>query len=401
MKIGKKGFSLVELAIFIVVLGLLTIVAMKFLPQLERVALAPKRLDVIPRIDDAIHGFIYANGRLPCPDGNGDGLEDCTISNGELPYRTLGMAAPALNSGRISYRYSVFRRANSADLSQDVDLAVSADRFYPLLPVINSTKLAVETPLGESNSVDFCQALFVGVQGVTDTTVLYVGTGATATNVAYLIADPGTEDSNNDGDLFDGVNNTGIGWELTDRVKSIDYDDTVFAVDFNQLYTRLGCAGIASPVVHGHPNVALAVDIMHDSMIDYGDQLDLIAELAEAKVEAAIATQLTADAGIANAASVSAIAIAQNILAHGALSHIIALAAAAVTANVATAVETAMLLGVTEDARDTANETVTCFDDGTDCPAGIPGDMVDRSQTLEDSIRQNVEDADAAGLYIR
>lgn len=106
-----KGFSLVEMAIVLLIVGLLL---GGLLPKLntqinqQRVSETRKQLD---EIRSALLGFAVANGRLPCPDTNSDGNEDiatavitnnipqagqstkkfsCSATGGSLPYNQLG-----------------------------------------------------------------------------------------------------------------------------------------------------------------------------------------------------------------------------------------------------------------------------------------------------------------------
>lgn len=92
------GFTLIELAIVLIIVGLLfSAILTPIFYQQELANVKQARQD----IDDAktaIVGFAMINGRLPCPDNNGDGNEDActantfsTISTGNLPWATLGV----------------------------------------------------------------------------------------------------------------------------------------------------------------------------------------------------------------------------------------------------------------------------------------------------------------------
>lgn len=94
------GFTLVELAIVLVIVALLTggmLLSVSAQSNARDMADARKQLG---EIKDALLGFAAVNGRLPCPDtdtdpaSSGYGIEDATVaacsSEGYLPWKTLG-----------------------------------------------------------------------------------------------------------------------------------------------------------------------------------------------------------------------------------------------------------------------------------------------------------------------
>lgn len=108
----SRGFSLIELAIvlFIVALllgGLLVPLALK-----ETQTDIRETRDQLEEIRQALLGFVYLNGRFPCPDTDGDGVEDITGSTcvaspppiGELPWVTLAVGEQDAWGNRFTYR---------------------------------------------------------------------------------------------------------------------------------------------------------------------------------------------------------------------------------------------------------------------------------------------------------
>lgn len=110
--------SLVELAVVVVIIGLLLSALLG--PLATRVEVRQLIGEQQRQVDlrDALIGFAAANRRLPCPDNDGDGLEDTTVSGpnngpcsggtpdtGFLPYQTLGVP-PVDTWGRL-YLYRV------------------------------------------------------------------------------------------------------------------------------------------------------------------------------------------------------------------------------------------------------------------------------------------------------
>ena len=93
-----RGFSLVELAIVLSILGLLSIGALSALRiQTERARLAETR-ELLADAREALLNFAAVSGRLPCPAPDAGGLAAGTCSatlnkviKGHLPWQTLGL----------------------------------------------------------------------------------------------------------------------------------------------------------------------------------------------------------------------------------------------------------------------------------------------------------------------
>jgi prepilin-type N-terminal cleavage/methylation domain-containing protein len=97
-KLHQKGFTLVELAIVLVIVGLLVSAFLTPLSaQLDQSRNATARRD-LQEIKEALLGFVVVNSRLPCPDTDGNGTENpCANTNatsstgGNLPWADLGL----------------------------------------------------------------------------------------------------------------------------------------------------------------------------------------------------------------------------------------------------------------------------------------------------------------------
>jgi len=75
---SMRGFTLVELAIVLIIVGLLIGVGANMIgPLTKRVKLNESR-DDLNKAKEAVVSFSMSRGRLPCPDVNNDGLEDLT-----------------------------------------------------------------------------------------------------------------------------------------------------------------------------------------------------------------------------------------------------------------------------------------------------------------------------------
>jgi len=391
MKKTARGYTLVEMAVVLVVLGLVAVVAAKLAPRFMAIGKNPTNFEQIASIEDTLTGFVFTHSRLPCPDSNADGIEDCGggLARGYLPFRTLGMPGQARNSSGLALRYAVFR--NSAGNS---DLASRVDRFAPLLPA-GTAPTAVATVLGVANALDMCKALHSAGLSTVDTNRLFTGSGTDARNVAWVLLDPGAGDADGDGNLLDGANATGTGFERADRAMDAAYDDQVVSMSFVSLWAKLGCAAVFSAVGHGQANAALTAVVMLKSLQDYATQLDIANDLAGADVAAATAGQLSAIAGLAGASADVAIGTAEALESQGGLTAAIGLAAAAVVASTAATVAAAAALASAIAAKVITQSQLNDFNNGI---AG-KSPMVTQATTLSVSIRQNAVNADAAGLY--
>jgi prepilin-type N-terminal cleavage/methylation domain-containing protein len=93
---NKFGFTLVEMAIVLVIVGLIISAFLTPLAaQLEQSRNAEARRD-LSDIKEALLGFAVINGRLPCPDTDGNGTDDgcantnaTSTSGGNVPWTTL------------------------------------------------------------------------------------------------------------------------------------------------------------------------------------------------------------------------------------------------------------------------------------------------------------------------
>ncbi|MFA5529173.1 MAG: prepilin-type N-terminal cleavage/methylation domain-containing protein [Thiohalomonadaceae bacterium] len=88
----QHGFSLLELAVVLVILGLLLgglLTPLGTSMEHRRVVVTDTNLALA---QEALLGFALVHGRLPCADQDGDGNEDCPLNGeGALPWQTLGL----------------------------------------------------------------------------------------------------------------------------------------------------------------------------------------------------------------------------------------------------------------------------------------------------------------------
>ncbi len=134
----QSGFSLIELAVVLVIIGLLVgggIAALDATTEQSRRSDQKRQLD---QVREALYGFALARGRLPCPDTDWppDGGENATGGNcdadvGTLPWQQLGLGRRNPWGQPLRYHVeSAFAEApappdgSAFDLDDDADLEV-------------------------------------------------------------------------------------------------------------------------------------------------------------------------------------------------------------------------------------------------------------------------------------
>ena len=436
MKHRMMGFTLVELSLVLLALGLILPGAVIFWQLSERHRVATVQMDAQKQSHDALVGFLHANYRLPCPAVDTLGVEDCAATRqvGLLPWRTLNLPRP--ETGAL--RYGVYRgpsAAGAATAPVDQDLAVRRDRMNPLrvrtsnprpqnadapnpnnppIPVaaaglLGATQSGVDAtplnaacdaanappcPLGVDNAVnliDVCLALNTGSDAlIAPAGRLATQVGANRRTAAFVIAAPGMLDADGNGQAFDGGNATATSanptFEAPGRAVTDAYDDVVMAASHTELFGSLHCGEALSSVSHAHFNVATGALVLERAMYDYRDQLYIAVVLARADVAAAAAGVASAVAGTLDAAKEMVSAVADTTMSVGARAFQIALAAVgiglAVASDIAAAyavIDAALSLAEAEEVhRDFAARTTAMTN-------------------LSRSINQNALTADAIG----
>lgn len=350
---NNRGFSLVELSIVLAIIGVLTLAIPNISTVVQQVFTAENDKQVLSNAESAIKGFLIAQNRLPCPDSDNDGNENCgaTIQSGTLPYRTLKLSSAVKNASGQKIAYSVYRNANST-LSLDTDLASLKDRYRPLLP--NSESSTV------SNGLDFCWALKTAITVANSNSFSYVGSSSNPINQAYILVSPGSLNANEAGTVFDGINQIGnIGFELPDKVIDANYDDTVRSKGFSELAGELKCAALI-----GRANgLARTSSAMYDitRINDYNVSFRALAlNVHEGNVDQAEFNMALATADAAIYAAQTVIAIAAGAESLGAAVAAIAIPAVAAGAlTVKGLIDAANGLADAKDARDVASAQKT------------------------------------------
>lgn len=346
----NRGFSLVLMAVLLLIIGGGVVWMLAMVPAQHSNQLDASSEQMTDEAHAALLGFLFTNARLPCPDANNDGAEDCPAGSnpvGALPYRTLRLPQATRNSVRAPLRYAAYLGPN-ATLANDAELTAYKNRYVPDIPDPGSLPAASPAlTLASENLADFCVALNNAQLAAADAGRVHVLPGVI--NVAYVLVDAGADAR------FDGENNdANVAFAALNTPHTSVYDDVVTVVPLQTLSLRLGCRGFLAALnaivlvtkeaklladqaqsVKDSADQAVVMAIV-DAVIQAGIVAIAIAEVVGAAATLAKATAIcAASLGLAvNACAAIAVAGTALGLAGGAA----VLSAAALAAQIASAV---------------------------------------------------------------
>jgi hypothetical protein len=307
----ERGFGLLQVILLIGVMAGLASIG--YLQQRATAVVDASRQErqALVQADQAIVAFATVERRLPCPDTDRDGTEDCAVvanQKGWLPSTTLRLAGADSGVDVGQLRYLVQRGAG------DNSLSVLTDAWRPLEydPAGQTffSQRAGAYPTDILTLTDFCQRLETA-----RTTPLAAGlaqvNAATARTVAYALAHPGNGDADGDGDLFDGANaNAPINADQMEdparRPVLALYNDLVQERSVVSLQADLQCRPLLdsiNTVALGH-DLATQVSEMRAGNIDAATRAVAFSALASVMTTLEIA--LTVAEGISDAGNAAA-----------------------------------------------------------------------------------------------
>lgn len=208
---ADSGFTLIEMAVVVVIAGIIMSIVASVLPSLVRTAKIKQSRAILENADDVLQGYAIANYRLPFADSGTDGEEDTGVYVGNLPYHTLG-----LFSGKDAWQ--------------------------------NTIKYGVYEDLTATTSSNFCTVLRA-VTSYAESSKIHTTDHGTSeiTNQAYIVASGGSKDldgDNADG-FFDGFNEgSDVQFDDPARIEfhgspeASRYDDLMRAFSINALIKK-------------------------------------------------------------------------------------------------------------------------------------------------------------------
>lgn len=397
-----RGLGLLQVLLFIMVLAGLT--ATGYLQWKSRQAEQTSTQEVrsLAQADQAIRTFVTVMRRMPCPDTNRDGIEDCggTEQKGWLPTVSMRMAGADAGVSIGQIRYLVRRGAGDDDLTRldDSWRPVEYDDVNHTFFNMRSTTADGGTyPADILTLKDICQRLDV-YRNKTYATGMAAVNASTVRPVAYALAHPGLKDDDGNGDLFDGANSSATNNMMDDPERShilSTYDDIVLERSASNLFGAYRCATLTTSVdmvALGLDVVSQVEDMRQDNISDAKDAIFSSAigaalttfELATTIIEAA------SDAG--NAAADAVICGASLGLAVNACAAIGSHVAGAVLAGVSTVASVATIALNIAAAVAAGNALVLA--DSSSTPSSVQCQGVDTSQAIAGA-KQNWDDAKA------
>lgn len=329
---AARGFSLLEMAVVLVIVGIIGALFWLQLPRLGSASVAePAAVVQLRAASDALVGFALAHSRLPCPDTDGDGLEDCgsTAYVGQLPQRTLGQLFPR------RLRYGVNRLATS-------DLTTLSNLYNPSIPGAPPSTAVL-------NGLDLCAALRKG------SALAGLRVGAAGVPAAFALASSGAGDASGDGDLYDGMN-AGTGFAAPGTPLSASYDDYTRATGMGELAQRLRCLERMAEV-NGAAKSAMAARDLYDLAAFYKDFRHFAnVGTRELDIQMAKFSLVLAGVDTALAAAQLALAIADTAESAGAAAFNIGLATLGLTEAAYNLAQAIIGVQDAEDAKQTAQD---------------------------------------------
>jgi prepilin-type N-terminal cleavage/methylation domain-containing protein len=237
---GQQGFTFVEMAVVLVVVGLLSWASFSAYETVNKQQDRSQAQAMAREMQSQLRTFSMRHGRLPCPDNSllGTGYEGlvggvCGAGNqlGWFPYISMGMVLP---TETLRARYAVFRAANAVAAS-DADLAVAMERTGDPISHINHRDVTdLMTALNNASglALDTTRAFLTGdsaAAGAIDCSSNPV------MNVAYWLVVP-LEDRSGDNNRLDPPHaNASVCAHSPSAPIRADSDDVVFSESPAQL----------------------------------------------------------------------------------------------------------------------------------------------------------------------
>ena len=248
----QKGFSLVELSIVILIMGLLLGGLMLPLSMQRENARLRDAIDQTNKVSTAIEGFALVDGFLPCPAIPASGgiasptIGGCTTQHGFVPATTLAINGPRNNDNLLldpwgsPLRYSV--SSNDADADGTWDFVSVGEMRDVTMPLLQPDLVVCSTATGATAAT--CAAPNVTLTGQASVVIYSLGkdwsTFTSADQLENVGANLGGGPS---GATYPVAGNAVFVSRGKSDLGGSEYDDVVIWLSPNRLFSRLVDAG--------------------------------------------------------------------------------------------------------------------------------------------------------------
>ncbi len=210
---GQAAFTLIEMSIVMVIIGILVSIVMTVMPSVVKTAKIKEARAKLSKYEKALQGYAISNYRLPFADSNGDGRENTNTYVGTLPFLTLGLSSGS-DPWNNPVKYAVYgkpygvwsltdtSKANLCNVLTQINNSINASGFDR--KVAYTCKDACVTPPQDS------------------------------VNQAFILASGGARDKDGANGYFDGCNGRGTRFNADNRIHANDYDDVVRSFSLNE-----------------------------------------------------------------------------------------------------------------------------------------------------------------------
>ena len=203
--LNKHGFTLIEIAIVMVIIGLLAGGGVSIMGMLTQRKARNETIDYLKETKEALITYVTINGKLPWADTDGDGNQNNNATSGTLPYLDL--------------------------------------KVRPSDPYKRVLRYGINSNLGTDRPTT-CNALKAGLSS--GPRVIDGDGAATSFYIAAILISSGPMDLDSDGNVFDAITSGSHQGDNTDgtpnyiRHPPIDtFDDLVVYIGGNELYGNL------------------------------------------------------------------------------------------------------------------------------------------------------------------
>jgi prepilin-type N-terminal cleavage/methylation domain-containing protein len=101
--LSQKGFTLIEMAFVLVIIGILVGFGAQMIPMLVKQGKLKDDRELVKEAKNAIIAYAVATGSLPYASNNANGLPTAGLLNGRLPWSTLGIRSKDAYQSTLSY----------------------------------------------------------------------------------------------------------------------------------------------------------------------------------------------------------------------------------------------------------------------------------------------------------